>query len=508
LVNVAAAGPLLVNDLARGAAWAADKAGFGDARFPSASGWLRSKLAAAGVPTGLLDAVGVQEGGGQSINEGIAQTDANRAAIRNATGGPSYEYEPKTTAGKLAKSGAQFGVAGAAYSPNGVINAAKGALAGMASGVASEGAGEATAGTPYEIPARLVGAMAGQVGVQRALRARTPTGAVSDQALHDTANRQFDQLRQSGTAIHPDAVRALAQNIRTDLTQAGATNITAPTVSRIIDRLDQAPQGGRFTVNNYIDLGKELKSQLGNREEGVASAIALNHLDSFLDNVQPQHILSGNPAADAQLLRTANANWGGLKRSQRLTAAEERGLYNAAVQHSGTNGGNTIRQQVRSMVTPRPDGSINPAMRGYSSEQRAAIDRLVRGTIIGNWLRTQGNRFGGGGGFGQALLSLMSGEAGMHVFGLPGAGLGLAVPAAGMAARYLSNRGVSRQLDKVARTVRADTPLGRQQAALARLYVLSQAQRPLVSKIVPNLYPSAARSLAHRNRNGSDDASE
>lgn len=103
---------------------------------------------------------------------GVLQSGADNPRLQAPTPGELTQdveqnitgplYEPKTSYGKLAEQGTEFG-SQAAFG-----GGAKALVPGIVSGLGSEAAGQATEGTGYELPARLAGGIAAPMAFERA----------------------------------------------------------------------------------------------------------------------------------------------------------------------------------------------------------------------------------------------------------------------------------------------------------------------------------------------------
>jgi hypothetical protein len=523
-INSAMAGPLLVNDVAQGAAWLAKKAGYGDTKLPSASGWLADKLSGVASPE-TLARFGIAPGGGGSINEGQAQQAANREAIQNAQGGQQfYDYQPQTTAGKYTKAGTQFATAGAIYSPKGAVNALKGALVGGTAGIGSEAARQAAEGTPYETLASLGGAAAGQLLAHRAMGAATrpAIGGPTEDQLQAKVNAGYDAIRQAGGELKHAPIRNGAKQALSAIESAGATE-TSPTSVGVLNRLAEAPetklenmgdvmsgQKPAYTPDRTISIQEILdaqqalspKNKLG-MENPAGRAIANKFLHNILENVKPEDVISGNPAATSAALKETAANAKALRNSRLITNADERANITAEAANSGHNYSGSARQQLKALITPRLEG-VNPYARSMSPELQEAIrNQGVRGSGIGNFVREWGNKLGGGGGVGNLFAGAVGSEAAGDLLHFPGAReLGfVAGIGGGRALRGIDNMMVQRSINKLGQMARGESPLGQQMGA--RPFAGAQPPGPMIGNIVPNIYPSAitlARARARHDR--------
>lgn len=201
-----------------------------------------------------------------------------QAAIEPATG---EFYEPRTTAGKYARTVGEF--APGALFPGGA--AQRVGMNWLAPAVASEAAGQATEGTGYETAARIGAAVAAPMVAQRAARAVTPfpatsaertrlAGVLDDEGIPVTAGQRtgnrtlqmgestFGEMPFAGgrsRAIQEGQGEAFTSAV---LRRAGETadRATPDVVNRAFERI-----GGQFDdlmANNRLRLDQQLHGDL------------------------------------------------------------------------------------------------------------------------------------------------------------------------------------------------------------------------------------------------------
>lgn len=137
------------------------------------------------------------------------------AGVDRATGLPITSYQPQTTVGKFARTGAEF-IPGAVLAPGGVVGNA--VRYGIIPGIASEAAGQATEGTAYEPWARIGGGLAAAGGVAalsrpgtaaQSIRQQLPEG-VTPQMVDDAARLIDDAAGQGVNLSWPEALSQVA----------------------------------------------------------------------------------------------------------------------------------------------------------------------------------------------------------------------------------------------------------------------------------------------------------
>jgi hypothetical protein len=175
-------------------------------------------------------------------------------------------------------------------------------------------------------------------------------------------------------------------------------------------------------------------------------------VDDFLVNLKQPDLLAGDAQKAAAILQDARGNWGAAMRAEDLGVRLTRAERQAAHSGSGSNIDNSIRQKV-SAVLDVPSRSA-----GYSPEEIAQAEKVVRGTPTGNALRKVGKL---GVSDGLSLL-LHAGAA------IPTGGASIPVAVAGTMARKASEAITSGQAARLDTMLRQRSPAyAAAQAALA-----------------------------------------
>lgn len=375
-------------------------------------------------------------------------------------------YEPQTKAGQYAQTVGEF-VPGMLGGPEGL--AYKAATRVLAPAVASETAGQATEGMALEPYARVAGALVGH-GVGAGAAGAMHPGPVTPtiQELHDAAEAGYRNARGYGVEIRRQPVARLADDILTDL---GSDGFRARNVPRTFDAIDELrnPAGRHVTIDDIESVRRVLNRAGANPLEPAereASRRAIAAIDNYVSTLDPRHVaINPHYAHDvAQEIEGARGNWAAMRRSEDVNNRLEAADLRAASTGSGSNINNAIRQNIRAILT-------NPrARRGFSREELAQMERIVRGTFAGNAARLLGKLAPTGAVSGGIAL-----EMGSHFLHGP-AGLG-AVPIAGAIAKRIGDASTTRQARLLDEMVRGRSPLGRALPQPPPAPVVSNVQR-------------------------------
>lgn len=369
-------------------------------------------------------------------------------------------YEPKTTAGDYAQTIGEF-----APSVIGGPEAlgTKVASRVLAPAIASETAGQLTKGTVAEPYARAAAALAGAGGAAAALAPRA-AAAPTAEALGDAASAAYNHPTVKALELHPSSTTAATGKIINDLNSSGFRQLTAPQTYGLVKELEvplaQAALGKTANVADIQSVRTALGKVAGNFSnpvEQAAATKAIKGIDDYLANLHVFDVASGDGSGAASILKEARDNYAAMKRVQRVDDAEYRGELNAASAHSGGNVNNATRQALKSIL-------LSPAKRrGFSADEIAQMEKVVKGSPIGNVAR---------------FMSKILATSGMHGAGVAAGsvaaaplthGMTLALPAIGYAAKKVADTSTARAIAELDRMTALRSPLGRT-IAKPRLY--------------------------------------
>lgn len=365
-------------------------------------------------------------------------------------------------------------------------------LAGKAQLPSHEGAipGSVPFGDPQSSGQRVADlAMLGAPMAPRVASSLAPAVAASGpptrEALQTAATAGYDQARNLGVEIKPSSVSNLSGSIRSGLENEGIHGELAPKTHAILAKLATPPEGSVATISNLETVRRSLghaAKDFQNPTEQLAASRAIEHLDGYLANLAQPDLLAGDAAGAAKVLTDARGNYAAAKRSERITDASETADLNAAAANSGQNIGNATRQRINSIL------KSDKLSRGYSPDELAQMEQVVRGTFTGNTARKLGNLLGGGGGLGAAVVGGIGGVA-----TAPMGGWGAAAPLLGVALKGVEKSSVKRQTNALDEMVRSRSPLAdalsadtamaltptqaAKRAALVRVLLMSQTKQ-------------------------------
>ena len=380
------------------------------------------------------------------------------AALREKYGAPgveSYLPKPETTAGKFARTTAEFVPATVAGTRLALPRAVG---VGTTAGVASEAAGQATEGTPFEPAARVVAPLvAGTAAMRQAERATARAALPSIAELDARGAAGYDAWRASGMSLTPQASPTYAFITRGELQQRGLTDVTADQTHRVLQRMERQPATTPQELHAaYQELGNVARNAR-DANERLAANMAQERLLQFMENPPAWTVAGGDPAQAVGLLREANANWAAARRAENLNRRIATSETRAGSNYSGLNLENELRRRVGVLGEETVRG-------GFTPDEQRAFRQFAEGSYLSNVRRYARGILGGGGGLG----ALAAGGAGAGIGGSLGidpltyAGGTLLT---GLALAKLGNRASLSQARQLEDMLRARSPLAVQTAA-------------------------------------------
>jgi len=207
----------------------------------------------------------------------------------------------------------------------------------------------------------------------------------------------------------------------------------------------------KFIRGNVVDGG-------GSTAEQSVGKLMLRQVDDFLEAMRPAHVVSGDPVAAVQGVKTARD----LARRDFLTkdlqAAIQAAQDRAAVSSTGGNIDNALRQEVRKVLQDNPN---------VTGAEREAIEAAFKGDALGNLMRLVGRLSPTTGG----LSAMMNVGAAMTnpLLGIPGL-----VGAGAKTAADMATRG---RINEAMRVVAG----GKESAAAPIIQAATRFARPVVA---------------------------
>lgn len=294
-------------------------------------------------------------------------------------------------------------------------------------------------------------------------------------ALKSAEQAAYDASEKAGVIVKPEGVQALSADIKTKLADFGYDPALQPRVAPVISRLDDLSNGnitlkGIHTIRKIA--GNAAISQ--DKSERAAAGLVIDSIDNFLDNLGPQNVLVGDKIGGPKALKEAISLGRRVRKNEAFVNAINSAELRAASTGSGGNVENATRQNVRKLLEKG---------RGFTGDEKAAMEEIVRGTPGQNFLRLagklspQGNGLMAALGVGGAMVNPTFGVASL----------------AGLGAKSLADRGVRQGVEALDELIRSGGNAAALRAAQGTLAQLTQAQREAIARIVTGVSLAAGR---------------
>lgn len=296
-----------------------------------------------------------------------------------ARGGLSFLNGAKPTlasmAGRGAAEGATYGALYGAGEGRGIEDRGYNAMFGAGIGLLTGGA---------------TGAL-GSVGAQRAAKSVIP-GLDDLRAAGQAAYKQADD---AGLIFTPQAVERLKMDVGQKLVKMGYDPALQPGAAAVVRRIDDL-EGQNVTLTGLDSLRKVASNgyQMGNKSNNKAVGDIVASIDNLISSPKGSEILTGDPKAAWSALSKARDMWSRLSKAERLEYAVNKAKLRAASTGSGGNEDNAIRQNARRLLESE---------RGWTKQERVALQAIVKGTPVQNALRLLGKLSPSGNGLMAAL---------------------------------------------------------------------------------------------------------
>lgn len=424
----------------------------------------------------------------KTYSEELAGMRAGTKAARDRAGSASIGADviggvaaPMALAGKGVTLAGRFG-SGAATGVKGVI-----ARAGL---LGAEGAGYGTLGAAGHDTGLGEGAAYGFAGGAAGSMIGDAAGALLTKAsslikgkpkvpdlsaLKDAEDAAYKASEKAGVIVKPEGVQALSADIKTKLADFGYDPGLQPRIAPVINRLDDL-SNGNITLKGIHTLrklaGNAAISQ--DKSERAAAGMVIDSIDNFMDNLGPQNVLVGDKITGPKALKEAISLGRRIRKNEAFLGAVNSAELRAASTGSGGNVENATRQNVRKLLEKG---------RGFTGDEKAAMEEIVRGTPGQNFLRLagklspQGNGLMAALGVGGAMVNPTFGVASL----------------AGLGAKSLADRGVRQGVQALDELIRSGGNATALRAAQGTLAQLTQSQRDTIARLITSGSIAAGR---------------
>lgn len=302
--------------------------------------------------------------GGALLTGGVGATTKAGSAIADLLRSSDTTARVAKSALAGAASGGLYGL-GSADDGSRAQGAEQGALLGGTVGGAIPGVGAAASSLKTGAQDAIQGALA-----------RSPE-ALQDAAssLKSNAGALYNQMRQVGAVLNPQATQSLISDINSAVTkQKFIPNLNPKTVA-IIDDMKMAAKNGTLGFDE-LDQYRRLLSRVGGSEDGVSASAARKAIDDAVSELTNKHLVNGGEDA-VNLLKQG--------RQQYAQASKFEDITDILTKASGDP------NKIKAGLTRFLNNSNN--LRGYTKDEISALKEAAKSTTTEKLLK-MGGKFG------------------------------------------------------------------------------------------------------------------
>lgn len=371
------------------------------------------------------------------------------------------------TAGGLAKAG----LTALNLLPKAVAGSKAAQVAAMGVDGAGFGALDALGNDREIAPSAALGAAAGAAGgavgqaIGGLLKKRAP--APSAESVETAANAAYRRADDTGVIVAPTAMQRLLADVQGELANFGYHPQLQPRIAPVLSEIERVGQEP-ITAKGIDVMRKIARSAAASQDpsERALGNMIVRKIDQTLSTLKPSDVISGNAQAASSAYTEARRLWQKKSKLEAVDDAATSAELRAASTGSGGNIDNATRQEFRKIL----DNDV--ARRGYTADELAAMEDIVRGRPTQNAMRLLGKLSPSGNGLMAALgLGATAANPLMAV-----------VPAAGMVAKSAAERGTNNNVDRLRRIIAAGGDASAADAAPYTTNRLTEAQRDLLSR--------------------------
>lgn len=435
-----------------------------------------ARIIANGATLGAADKfAGYMGGKGEAAERGLTNEARDRAGSAAIAGDVIGAIGPGTLA---AKGGAALvgAVAPKVAAGAGVL----GRTAGMGAVGAGLGASEAAIKDEDVGRGALIGGLAGaggnlagealSAGVSKVAGAfnKSPTIPTNPE-LRAAANKAYKAADDAGVIFTPQGMQRVQTGIQEDLTKRAFLPANQPAVANVLHEIEKA--AGNNNTLSGLDQLRQMASNAyepGKKATNKMLGDIIKRIDDVITTPGAGEVIAKDAKAGATAIKEARDLWSRQAKSEVLDQAIVKAERRAASTGSGGNTDNAIRQNVRAILD-------NPSKsRGWSPDELAAAEAVVRGSPGQNMARLAGKLSPVGNGLMAAL----------GIAGTAANPMMAAVPAIGGAAKYIADKATPNKVEMLSKIIRAG---GDKSAAVAppnAVQRLAESKRDVLARLL------------------------
>jgi hypothetical protein len=432
------------------------------------------RLAANAVTLGGADRfAGYMSGSGQKAEEAKTKEASDRAGWAGTVAEIGGAMLPAGAAVGLGGAAARYAAPSIAANANLALRTA--GLAGVGAGLGAAEAGikgnDVGMGALIGGAAGGVGSLAGEAiskGIGKVAGAfnKQPKVPTIDE-LNAAKNAAYQAADNAGVIFTPNAVNRVKGDIVSSLTKIGYDPALQPGAAPVVRRLLDL-DGQNVTFTGLDTLRKVANNGYipGNKSNNAAVSSIVRAIDDMTTNPRAADVLTGDATTAGKIIKNARDLAARSAKAEQVEYAVKSAANRAASTGSGGNADNATRQNIRKMLERG---------RGFTADEKAAMQQVIEGTTGQNALRLAGKLSPQGNGL---MLALQAGAA--------GASGGMTVPlaVAGGAAKWAADRGTRTSVDELSRIIRAGGSRAATQAPPNAVQRLAQSEKDRLMRLI------------------------
>jgi hypothetical protein len=282
----------------------------------------------------------------------------------------------------------------------------------------------------------------GRAGEQRQIGAALKTEATPEK-IKESSQASYRAVAEDKLQIKPQHVSDFVDDAQSELKKK---LITPNRAEGTYSALEQLKEGGG-DISQLMDLHEALGEMTpADGKDYAAANMVRKKIDTFLDGLNEDHVISGDPKYTKAMLDHARASWRPYAKMTEIEKGVEVAGHRAAATGTGANIENTLRQEIRKIL------DSDKRSRGYSPEAKAKMEEIVQGTFASNLARKVGK---------YAPTGAVSALPSILAYLARGKLMAGSVAGAGFLGKYLGEALTRQQISKLEDLIAAESPLGR-----------------------------------------------
>ncbi|MGN8022993.1 hypothetical protein ACTJJ7_20000 [Phyllobacterium sp. 22229] len=284
--------------------------------------------------------------------------------------------------------------------------------------------------------------------------------------LRNAAEQAYKRADDAGVMFSPTGVQKLQNNIISDFTDRGFLPANEPGAAAVLNQLGEL-NGKNVTLKGLDTIRKMAGNAYiqGNKSNNALIKKMIGRVDELATSPAADDVIAGNSQVGSDAIKEARGLWSRVSKLDQVNDAIQKADLRAASTGSGGNVDNATRQNLRRVLEKG---------RGFSPDEKSALEAAIRGTSGQNALRLAGKLSPSGNGLMAAL-----GVGGAMVNPLVGA-----ASLGGMGAKYAADRMTNQNVQKLLKVISVGGDLSATQAAPNAVQRLSKAKRDTLARMI------------------------